>query len=62
MVTNRTLGSTLGLLLAATQAYAGGGSTARLQVIHNCADAAASVVDVYVSVAIAVFIAAIVPE
>ena len=49
MVTNRTLGSTLGLLLAATQAYAGGGSTARLQVIHNCADAAASVVDVYVN-------------
>ncbi|MBL7986401.1 MAG: DUF4397 domain-containing protein [Flavobacteriales bacterium] len=45
---NRTLGSTLGLLLAATQAYAGGGN-ARLQVIHNSADAAAAVVDVYVN-------------
>lgn len=42
----RTLGTCSALALAATTALAGGG-TARVQVIHNSADAAASSVDVW---------------
>ncbi len=43
---NRTLG--LGAaLFAAASTFAGGGGTARVQVIHNCADAAAASVDVW---------------
>lgn len=45
---NRTLG--LGAaLFAAASTFAGGGGTARVQVIHNCADAAAASVDVWLN-------------
>lgn len=43
---NRTL-SFSAALLAATFSFAQGGGTARVQVIHNCADAAAATVDVW---------------
>lgn len=43
---NRTL-SFSAALLAATFSFAQGGGTARVQVIHNCADAAAASVDVW---------------
>lgn len=43
---NRTLFFSAALL-AATTMYAEGGGTARVQVIHNCADAAAASVDVW---------------
>ena len=46
MKPNRTL-SLSTALLAATFSFAQGGGTARVQVIHNCADAAASTVDVW---------------
>ena len=36
-------------LLAATSTFAQGGGTARVQVIHNCADAAATTVDVWLN-------------
>ncbi len=45
---NRTLGIGAALL-AATVTQAGGGGTARVQVIHNCADAAAATVDVWLN-------------
>lgn len=48
MKQNHTLLTALGLAISAA-AFAGGGSTASLQVVHNCADAAASTVDVYVN-------------
>ena len=46
MELNRTL-SLSTALLAATFSFAQGGGTARVQVIHNCADAAAASVDVW---------------
>lgn len=48
MKQNHTLLTALGLAISAA-AFVGGGSTASLQVVHNCADAAASTVDVYVN-------------
>ncbi len=44
---NKTLLAALGLMLT-TSAWAGGG-TASVQIIHNCADAAASTVDIYLN-------------
>ena len=46
MELNRTLGLAAAISVA-TSTFAGGGGTARVQVIHNCADAAASTVDVW---------------
>ena len=42
MTFKQTLGTLAALIGLATSAHAGAGSTARVQVIHNCADAAAS--------------------